>query len=124
MGAIVMLNIRWFWLWVPSIEGNVLAYSLLGVAIIIIAFVLFKKMASDSDKGKAPPHPALPSIMLATILFAFISVVLFILAEPINEALRGSSIALSLIFIAMVVVGLLIYIRISMKESRAAAGTA
>jgi uncharacterized membrane protein YedE/YeeE len=124
IGAVVMLNIRWFWLWVPSIEGNILPYALIGVAIILISFVLFNKMAKDRDAGKAPPHPMLPSIMLSMILFGFTIVVLFILSEPITEALRASSIGMTVIFIVMVVLGLIVYIFGSRARSRASAGAA
>jgi len=109
IGAIIMLNIRWFWLWVPNMENNILLYALLGCAIILVSFFMVRKMASDSNKGKAPPHPMLPSVMLAMILFGFTSVVLFILTKPINEALKSSNVAPSTIFIIMVVVGLIIY---------------
>jgi len=124
IGAVVMFNIKWFWLWVPAIQTNVLPYALIGVAIILVSFILFRKMAGDTNKGKAPPHPMLPSIMLALILFGFMTVVLFILSKQITEALKASQIGVSVVFVVLVVVGLVIYILGSRTKSETSAGTA
>jgi len=123
IGAVVMFNIKWFWLWVPAIQGNILPYALIGVAIILVSFMLFRKMAGDTNKGKAPLHPMLPSIMLALILFGFMTVVLFILSKQITEALKASQIGVSVVFVVMVIVGLVIYILGSRTKSETSAGT-
>lgn len=106
----IMLNIRWFWTWVPPIEHNLAIYGLIGLAVILVAFIVFRKMASDTDKGKPPVHPMLPSIMLALIQFGFYAVIMFVLYDPINSALKSSSIGTSLVFIVIAAVGLAIFI--------------
>jgi len=124
IGAVVMFNIKWFWLWVPAIQMNILPYALVGVAIILLSFIYLRKMAGDTSKGNAPLHPMLPSIMLALILFGFMTTILFILAKPINEALKSSQIGVSVVFVIMVVLGLLLYIIGSRTKSETSAGTA
>ena len=124
IGSVVMINIKWFWLWTPSIEQNMLAYGLLGIIVIVVAFILYKKMSSDvAKKGKAPFHPMVPSIMLALILFGFISVIMFILAVPINQALKSSNIGMSVVFIALVVVGIIIYLYGAKAKNKVAVET-
>jgi len=106
----IMLNIRWFWTWVPPIRDYLIGYAIIGMAVILIAFMLFRKMATDTEKkGKAPLHPMLPSVMLALIQFGFYAVIMFVLYDPINNALKSFSAGASLIFIAIAVVGLIIY---------------
>lgn len=121
IGAIVMSNIRWFWLWVPAIQGNVLPYALVGIAIILLSFIFFRKMAVDKDKGKAPMHPMLPSVMLSLILFGFMTIVLFMISNQITQALKSSQIGVSSIFVVLVVVGFLIYLSGSRTKNEASA---
>lgn len=124
VGAIVMLNIKWFWLWVPAIQNNILVYGIIGAAIILVSFLLFWKMSADKERGKSPPHPMLPAIMLSMILFGFMTVVLFILSGPITSALKASNIGVSIVFIAMVAVGLFIYFYESRARGTQSSGTA
>lgn len=121
IGTIVMSNIKWFWKWVPSIEGNLIPYAVIGMVVIFVPFLLFRKMATDSEKGRAPLHPMLPSMMLALILFGFMTVILFVLAGPITDALKSSQFGVSTIFIILIVVGLVLYIydiRLKAKAQR------
>jgi RNA polymerase subunit RPABC4/transcription elongation factor Spt4 len=110
IGTVIMSNVRWFWKWVPSIEGNLVPYAIIGMVVIFVPFLLFRRMATDAEKGKAPLHPMLPSMMLALILFGFIAVILFVIAGPITEALKASQIGVSTIFIILIVVGIVLYI--------------
>lgn len=111
VGGSVMFNIKWLWTWVPPIEHNLLLYGLIGLSVIILAFILFKKMTDDHEKkGKAPMHPMLPSVMLSLIQFGFYATILFVLWDPINNLLRSSSIGMGTFFIALTIVGLIIYL--------------
>lgn len=110
IGGTVMLNIKWFWTWVPAIEHNLVIYGIIGLAVILVAFILFRKMANDTEKGKAPLHPMLPSVMLALVQFGFYAVIMFVLYAPINAALKSNSIGVSVVFMALAAVGLGIFI--------------
>jgi hypothetical protein len=111
VGGSVMFNIRWLWTWVPSIEHNLVVYGLIGLAVIIVAFILFKKMTDDSEKkGKAPMHPMLPSVMLALIQFGFYATIMFVLYKPINNILRTSSVGMGAVFLVLAIVGLVLYL--------------
>ena len=117
IGLQIAIMIKWYWTWVPPITDNIALYSLIGIAVVVVGFLIFimlKRMAAREKKF----HPLLPTISLAIFVLGIIAVVMFLAGGPLSDAIGSNQAIMAVVFVVIIAAGIGLFI---MGQKRTAA---
>ncbi|MEW5748808.1 MAG: hypothetical protein AB1793_08525 [Candidatus Thermoplasmatota archaeon] len=89
VGTQIALFADWYWEWVPAIEDNMVLFVVIPVVILVVGLAVFMVMKKAASGGRDVSGMA-PGAALALFMFGIIALIIVVLWDPVNAALKDS----------------------------------
>jgi len=120
IGSQIAFMIDWYWTWVPPIKDNIGMFVAIPAVVIVVGLLVFMLVKKALGSGRKIPR-MMPGMSLSIFLFGILALVLVMLWNPLNSALKDSNAGVGGLFVVILVVGVFVMFMGQKMTARSAA---